>query len=225
MASRDGRTPDAEARAALSRRSFLKGAGGGVVASALTGGLAARATAATAPPAEGLAETAQDQAGVETLSGSFPITLRINGKDLSVRVQPQTTLLSALRHHVVPPLTGTKEVCDRGNCGACTVLVDGRPVYSCMQLAATMPGKALRTIEGVGSPDDLSPLQDAICKHDGLMCGFCTPGFVMASTACLEKHGDPGLDTIKHELSGNLCRCGTYTHIFDAVQTAAKGGK
>jgi xanthine dehydrogenase YagT iron-sulfur-binding subunit len=220
MARTDGRTPEPDSRAAFSRRSFLKGAGGGVVAGALTGGLAREAAAAPVtqdPPAE--------EPGTEVVTGSHEIVLQLNGKEVPVTVQPQTTLLSALRHHVSPPMTGTKEVCAQGNCGACTVMVDGRPVYSCLQLAADMQGRSIRTIEGLGTPENLSPVQAAFCEHDALMCGFCTPGFVVASTACLEKHGHPDEDTVKRELSGNVCRCGTYPHIFEAVQTAAKGGK
>jgi xanthine dehydrogenase YagT iron-sulfur-binding subunit len=218
MARTDGRTPEPDSRAAFSRRSFLKGAGGGVVAGALTGGLAREAAAAPVtqdPPAE--------EPGTEVVTGSHEIVLQLNGKEVPVTVQPQTTLLSALRHHVSPPMTGTKEVCDRGSCGACTVIVDGRPVYSCMQLADDMAGRAIRTIEGLGTPEDMSPVQEEFCRFDALMCGFCTPGFVMASTACLEKHGDPDLGTIKRELSGNMCRCGTQPHILAAVQSAAKG--
>jgi len=202
---------------ALSRRSFLKGAGGGVVAGALTGGLAPQALAT--PPAK----PAQD--GPATRSGRFELTLEINGESRTVQVQPRSTLLHTLRHHLEPALTGTKEVCAQGNCGACTVMVDGRPVYSCLQLATDMEGRSIRTVEGLGTPEDLSPVQAAFCEHDALMCGFCTPGFVVASTACLEKHGAPDEETVKKELSGNVCRCGTYPHIFEAVQTAAKGGK
>jgi len=229
MASRDGRTgPDTppethEERppAGFSRRSFLVGASGGALAGAFAGGLAGTAAAATPPAA------APAQEGPETLSGTVEVTLQVNGRPLTARVLPQTTLLGALRHHVDPPLTGSKEVCDRGTCGACTVIVDGRPVYSCMQLAVQMTGREIRTVEGLGTPEAMSPVQAAFCEHDALMCGFCTPGFVVASTACLEKHGDPDLDTIKKELSGNVCRCGTYPHVFDAVRAAAqaRGGR
>jgi xanthine dehydrogenase YagT iron-sulfur-binding subunit len=203
---------------AVSRRAFLKGAGGGVVAAGITGGLLREAEAA-----EPDANAAQDTAPVETVSGTTGITLQVNGSSQTADVQPQTTLLSALRHHLPEVLTGTKEVCDMGTCGACTVLVDGRPVYACLTLAVESTGKAIRTVEGLGAADDLSPLQAAFCKHDALMCGFCTPGFLMSSTACLEKHGTPDDATVRHELSGNFCRCGTYPYIFDAVREASEG--
>ena len=210
---------DLDDLAGLSRRSFLKGAGGGVVAGALAGGLAKSANATPVPQ-----DAAVKGSPIASLSGRHQIALLVNGEEMPVDVEPQTTLLAALRHHVSPPMTGTKEVCDRGSCGACTVIVDGRPVYACMQLADDMPGHAIRTIEGFGTPDDLSPVQQEFCRFDGLMCGFCTPGFIVASTACLEKYGDPDVDTIKRELSGNICRCGTHTHIIQAVQAAGKSG-
>ena len=102
------------------------------------------------------------------------------------------------------------------------MLVDGRPRYSCLQLAVDMEGKQVTTVEGLGSPDELSPVQSAFCEHDALMCGFCTPGFVVATTACLDKHAEPDADTIRRELSGNVCRCGTYPHIFKAAEQAAR---
>ena len=222
--TRDDRSPseqdELDELSGLSRRSFLKGAGGGVVAGALAGGLAQPSTPEGVVPQE----VSAPGASTVSLSGKHQIALQVNGEQVLVDVEPQTTLLGALRHHVSPPMTGTKEVCDRGSCGACTVIVDGRPVYSCMQLADDMPGHAIRTIEGIGTPDNLSPVQEEFCRFDGLMCGFCTPGFIVASTACLEKHGAPDVDTIKRELSGNVCRCGTQTHIIRAVQAAGGSG-
>ncbi len=197
----------------FSRRSFLKGASSVIAA----GGVAARSLEA------GMTEGAEAAgAGAPVISGETEITLDINGAARKLRAEPRTTLLSALRVRLPEPLTGTKEVCDRGNCGACTVIVDGRPVYSCLQLAVDLQDKRITTVEGLGSPEDMSPVQAAFCRHDALMCGFCTPGFVMATTACLDKHGTPSEATVRHELSGNLCRCGTYPHIFEAAQTAAK---
>ncbi len=198
----DPHVPD-EPRETLSRRSFLKGAGGAAAA----GGVLSSEL------------IAQDE-GVETLSGETELTLRINGADVTFKAEPRTTLLSALRHRVQPPLTGTKEVCDQGNCGACTVMVDGKVAYSCMLLAADLKGREVRTIEGLGTPEDMSPVQKAFCQHDALMCGFCTPGFVVATTACLEKNPKADGEEVRYQLSGNLCRCGTYPHIFDAAQTA-----
>ncbi|MEO0661410.1 MAG: (2Fe-2S)-binding protein, partial [Planctomycetota bacterium] len=135
-------------------------------------------------------------------------------------VEPRTTLLSALRDRLEPALTGTKIVCDMGSCGACTVLVDGKPTYSCLTLAAQCRGKEITTVEGFGSPEELSDVQDAFCEKDGMMCGFCTPGFVVATHAALDRKPDATLDEIKYELSGNLCRCGTYPHVFEAARAA-----
>jgi aerobic-type carbon monoxide dehydrogenase small subunit (CoxS/CutS family) len=203
---------------AVSRRAFLLGASGGVVAAGLTNALLSSEAAATVA-------TVQDAA--ETLSGKISLTLTLNGKRQALQVTPQTTLLSALRHHLAEPLTGTKEVCDQGTCGACTVLIDDVPAYACLSLAVDMADRSVRTVEGEGSPDNLSPVQQAFCDRDALMCGFCTPGFIMATTACLERHKAPDLATVKRELSGNLCRCGTYPHIFDAALDAAgkQGGR
>jgi len=211
-APQPARSDDAE----VSRRTFLLGASGGVVAAGLSNALLSSEATAALP--------AQDS--VETLSDKVPVTLTLNGKQQTLRVTPHTTLLSALRHHLPEPLTGTKEVCDQGTCGACTVLIDDLPAYACLALAVDIQSRAVRTVEGEGTPDDLSAVQQAFCDRDALMCGFCTPGFVMATTACLERHKAPDLATVKRELSGNLCRCGAYPHIFDAALDAAgrKGG-
>jgi aerobic-type carbon monoxide dehydrogenase small subunit (CoxS/CutS family) len=214
--------PDAtdDTPSALSRRRFLQGAGeltaGGVLAGGLIGTTARVAAAATQSSGDG-----------ETLSGEIDVELTINGAKQTVKVEPRTTLLSALRNHCSPTLTGTKEVCDRGNCGACTVIVDGAPRYACLQLAADMRGKDVRTVEGLAQGGELSPLQDEFCKHDALMCGFCTPGFLMSLTAALEKNPKASLDEIKGACAGNVCRCGTYPHIFDAALAAGKrmGGR
>lgn len=153
-----------------------------------------------------------------TLSGTNEVELTVNGESRNVAVEPRTTLLSALRDRMEPALTGAKLVCDMGSCGACTVVIDGQPVYSCMTLAARCSGKAITTVEGFGSPDKMSDVQDAFCEKDGLMCGFCTPGFVVATHAALDRRPDADLDELKYELSGNLCRCGTYPHIFEAAK-------
>jgi xanthine dehydrogenase YagT iron-sulfur-binding subunit len=218
-AASDGDRSSAESQSALSRRSFLKSAGGVAAGGAIAHGLLATA-------ARGERTSSGD---VETLEGEIDIELSINGETKKVRVEPRTTLLNALRNHCQPPLTGTKFVCDRGQCGACTVHVDGKPAYACMLLAADMRGKKVRTIEGLGTPQSLSPLQRAFWENDASMCGFCTPGFVMAISACLEKNPSAGLDEIKKSCAGNVCRCGTYPHIFKAaLQVAGKsadGGK
>lgn len=194
----------------VSRRGFLKGAGG-----ALTGG----ALGATAL-GQGEAPAQAPAAAPEGLSGELPLVLEINGQRRQIRVEPRTTLLSALRHRCEPALTGAKEVCGRGNCGACTVLLDGRPAYACLTLALEAEGRAVTTVEGLGSPEDLSVVQEAFCEKDALMCGFCTPGFVVAATGLLAERPAASRAEIVSGLCGNLCRCGTYPHVFDAVEAA-----
>lgn len=198
------------ARAILSRRKFLQGAG-----TAAAGGVLAQRLLADTATAE-----AASSGDVEVLRGDCAITLSINGEMKPVKVEPRTTLLDALRTRCEPALTGTKLVCDRGNCGACSVLLDGEPAYACLLLAVDVVGRKIRTIEGEGTPEKLSPLQAAFCKHDASMCGFCTPGFVMAITAALEKDPTADLAAIQASCSGNVCRCGTYPHIFSAALEA-----
>lgn len=198
---------DARGHQGLSRRSFLKGAGG-----------AAAASGVLATQVSGAQKAVATAEGAATMRGATEIELTVNGESKTVTVEPRTTLLSALRDRVEPPLTGTKLVCDMGSCGACTVMVDGKPQYSCMTLAAQCQGKAVTTVEGFGSPDAMSDVQDAFCEKDGLMCGFCTPGFIVATHAALDRKPDASLDELKYELSGNLCRCGTYPNIFAAAQ-------
>jgi xanthine dehydrogenase YagT iron-sulfur-binding subunit len=186
----------------VSRRAFLKTAGASAAAASVAAGLAE-----SAPPA---------------LLGPGPVelALKVNGTVKAVTVEPRVTLLSALRNHL--DLTGAKQVCDRGGCGACTVLLDGEPVVSCLMLAADGVGHDITTVEGLGTPEKMSPVQSAFVECDALQCGFCTPGFVVASTALLKKKPMPTLDEIKDGLAGNLCRCGTYGRVFEAVQKAAK---
>jgi xanthine dehydrogenase YagT iron-sulfur-binding subunit len=151
-----------------------------------------------------------------------PLVLRINGEARTVHVEPRVTLLRALRNSL--DLTGAKEACDRGGCGACTVLLDGAPVLSCMLLTADAVGHEITTVEGFGALGSLSPLQEAFVACDALQCGFCTPGFVVSSQALLARVPHPTLAQVKDGLSGNLCRCGTYGRIFEAVQIAAGKG-
>jgi xanthine dehydrogenase YagT iron-sulfur-binding subunit len=198
----------------LSRRKFLQGAGGIATSGVLAPGLLS-APRAGAPGSGG---------EVEELAGEVEIALDVNGAATPVRVEPRTTLLDALRDRATPPLTGSKLVCDRGQCGACTVIVDGRPAYACMLLAADLRGRKIRTIEGLGAPGALSPLQESFWKHDASMCGFCTPGFVMAIQATLERRKDATLDEIKAGCAGNACRCGTQPQIFAAALEIARGG-
>ena len=194
--SRDGEEPQG-----VSRRTFLKTAGVGAAAGSLLG-----ATPPAAPRILG--------------PDAVTLDLRINGALRTVSVEPRVTLLRVLRNQL--DLTGAKETCDRGSCGACTVLLDGEPVCSCLLLAADAVGHEITTIEGLGTPDQLSPLQAAFVECDAFQCGFCTPGFVVSGTALLRKNPAPGLEDIKDGLSGNLCRCGTYSRIFEAVQKAAR---
>ena len=150
------------------------------------------------------------------------VALRINGNSVPLSVDPRTSLLDALREHA--GLTGTKKGCDRGACGACTVHVDGRRVLSCMTLAARCQGKAITTIEGLANGDDLHPVQAAFLHHDGLQCGYCTPGQIM-SAAALIKEGHTGSDTeIREWMSGNICRCGASPNIVAAIRDAAREG-
>jgi xanthine dehydrogenase YagT iron-sulfur-binding subunit len=152
--------------------------------------------------------------------GAVPITLQINGKAHSLRVEPRLTLLDALRAHL--DLTGAKKVCDRGVCGACTVILDGRPVYSCNVLAIEAESHRIETIEGMGNENHLHPVMAAFVEHDAQQCGFCTPGFVVACKAFLDKHPDPTREDVEQGLGGNLCRCGTYAGVREAVLEAAK---
>jgi aerobic-type carbon monoxide dehydrogenase small subunit (CoxS/CutS family) len=194
--------PDDPARApGFSRRTFLKTAGAGAAVSTVVGAGGCTAKPTVIGP------------------GPVPLKLRVNGATRAVTVEPRVTLLSALRNDL--DLTGAKEVCDRGGCGACTVLLDGAPVNACMMLAADAEGHEITTVEGLGTPEKMSPLQEAFVEADALQCGFCTPGFVVSGTALLAKNPDPTLDEIKDGLAGNLCRCGTYSRIFEAVQKTA----
>lgn len=191
----------------LSRRGFLKGVGGGLLGgAALNEGLIGAQVAAAAGP--------------EPIKGFQNIQLQVNGAAHQVSVEPRTTLLSALRDQL--GLTGAKEVCDRGQCGACTVLMDGEAVLACMILALDARGHEITTVEGLAQDGQLTPVQQAFVDHDGLMCGFCTPGLVMASTALLRKAPNPTAEEIRRGVSGNLCRCGTYPKVFAAVEDAAR---
>jgi len=149
-----------------------------------------------------------------------PIRLEINGTTYRVAVEPAATLLDVLRNQL--DLTGTKRVCDRAECGACTVLFNGKAVYACTLLALDAQAGSLETIEALSADGRLHPLQEAFVHNDALQCGFCTPGMVMACKALLDRNPNPSLDQVKRALSGNLCKCGTYPKIFRAVQDAAR---
>jgi aerobic-type carbon monoxide dehydrogenase small subunit (CoxS/CutS family) len=190
----------------FSRRNFIKTVGVGPLAAGV------------------LASQADAQTGAKVLGpGEVPLELTVNGKKHSLRVEPRMTLLDALRNQL--DMTGQKRVCDRGSCGACTVLVDGRAVYACSMLAVEAAGANIRTVEGLAQGTVLHPVQQALCETDGLMCGFCTPGFVMSTVALLEKTPNPTPEQAKHALDGNICRCGTYPRVLDAALKAAREGR
>jgi xanthine dehydrogenase YagT iron-sulfur-binding subunit len=151
--------------------------------------------------------------------GPIDVTLSINGEARKLSIEPATTLLAALRVNL--NLTGSKEICDRGSCGGCSVLIDGKLVASCMMLAVDAEGSAITTVEGLSKDGKLDPVQEAFIRHDALQCGYCTPGLVVACRALLDRNPKPTLDEIKHGISGNICRCGTYTNIFNAVLVAS----
>ncbi len=194
---------------AYTRRDFLKGIGSGAIGAAVVPKI-----------------LAQESAPIETKKGPIPvytkkqITLAVNREKYTLVVQPQDTLLDVLRETL--NLTGTKKTCDRGECGGCTVLLDDKPVYSCLFLAIRADGKSIKTIEGMADGKDLHPVQQAYIDEDAYQCGFCTPGFIMASAAFLNINSDPDLSEIKSALSGNICRCGNYQNIYKAVSAAAK---
>jgi aerobic-type carbon monoxide dehydrogenase small subunit (CoxS/CutS family) len=147
------------------------------------------------------------------------VTFGVNGADRTLAVEPRRTLLDALRHDLA--LTGTKKVCDMGNCGACTVLLDGRAVYSCLTLAVDCAGRAVTTIEGLGRGNDLDPVQQAFIAADAFQCGFCTPGQIMSLRGLLNQTPAPTDEQIERAVTGNLCRCGAYQNILRAGQLAA----
>jgi aerobic-type carbon monoxide dehydrogenase small subunit (CoxS/CutS family) len=147
------------------------------------------------------------------------VVLEVNGASRDLAIEPQTTLLEALRDEL--GLTGPKSVCERGACGACTVLLGEDPVCACLLLAIDAQGRAVTTIEGLGTPAGLDPLQQAFVARDALQCGFCTPGMVMSCKALLSQNPKPSLDEIREAIAGNLCRCGTYPRVCEAVQDVA----
>jgi xanthine dehydrogenase YagT iron-sulfur-binding subunit len=185
----------------VSRRNFLKSTG--VVGLAATVVAPGEVSAQSGPPVVG--------------PGEVPVRLIVNGKPVNLMIEPRVTLLDALRMRA--DLTGNKRGCDRGACGACTMIVDGRSVYACSTLAIDVQGKQIRNVDGLASGATLHPVQQAFCDHDALMCGFCTPGFVMSSVALLEKTPNPTPEQIKKGLDGNICRCGTFSRIFEAVSS------
>src|SRR5271155_5727905 len=193
----------------LSRRSFLSSLG-------------AAGVAATAGPVLATAQTATPVAAMEanstseTIEGAIPVSLRVNGKHLDLQVDPRTTLLDCLRETI--SLTGTKKGCDHGQCGACTVHINGRRINSCLTLAVMHEGDEITTIEGLGQPGSLHPVQASFLKHDGYQCGYCTSGQIMSAAALLKEKCGPSDVEVKELMSGNICRCGAYPNIVAAIQ-------
>lgn len=196
--------PSVSGESGLSRRDFLKISG-------------VTAAAPLVAHAGALAVTEEEVAVMGP--GKTSVRLNVNGQKLTANLEPRVTLLDALRDQF--ELTGAKRVCDRGTCGACTVLLDGKAVYSCSLLAIDVQGRQITTVEGLGEPGRLHPVQQAFVDNDAQQCGFCTPGFVVATKAFLDLHPNPTLEQIKHGLGGNFCRCGTYAGIRAAVMQAA----
>ena len=197
-------------KSAFSRRGFLQGLGAGTGVLS-TGILVEEAEAAPSTPIAG--------------PGLVDITLDINGKATKISAEPRTTLLDALRNQL--NMTGAKRVCDRGTCGACTMIVDKKVVYGCTMLAIDAQGKKIETIEGLAPEGRLHPVSQAFWDNDAQQCGYCTPGFVMAAKGFLDRNPNPTYEQVKKGLGGNLCRCGTYVGVRKAVLQAAQnmGGK
>jgi len=208
----DNSTPDSAARPdgpapPDGRRSFIKQATG------LLG-------LALAPPLVGQAERLA--AGAKKVEGVSEMQLKVNGTLRTISAEPRVTLLDALRENL--DLTGSKKGCDHGQCGACTVLVDGRRVNSCLTLAVMVQGAEITTVEGLAKGEELHPLQQAFIEHDGFQCGYCTPGQLMSGVACLnEGHAKTDAD-VREWMSGNLCRCGAYPNIVAAIRQVEQSG-
>jgi xanthine dehydrogenase YagT iron-sulfur-binding subunit len=197
-----------QSQGGLSRRDFLRGTGASAAATALT--------------TTGLPNLAEAGAGVATQPavpsfgpGALKISLNVNGRAITASVEPRVTLLDALRNYM--DVTGCKRVCDRGTCGACTVLLDGKPVYACSMLAVEAQGKQIRTAESLVQGEKLDAVPAAFVRFDAQQCGFCTPGFVVAMKAVLEANPQATPAEIEHGLQGNICRCGTYEQMRDAI--------
>jgi len=192
----------------VTRRDFFKTVGATSLATGVLSAVEADAQVA-GPPSVG--------------PGEAPVRLTINGRVHNLMLEPRVTLLDAARMHA--NLTGNKRVCDRGTCGACTMIVDGRTVYSCSTLAIEAQGKQIRSVEGLSRNGALHPVQEAFCAADAMMCGFCTPGFVVATVALHEKFPNPTEAQARRELNGNVCRCGTFNRVLEAALKAGKTGR
>lgn len=197
----------------LSRRDFLRGSGTAAAVSALT---------QTALPVVGGAPAAAEGDVPAMGPGPVKITLEVNGANMTTSVEPRVTLLDALRNYL--DVTGCKRVCDRGSCGACTVLLDGEPVYACTMLAVEAQGKPIKTAEALIDGGKLDAVPSAFVEHDAQQCGFCTPGFVVAMRAALDKNPKATPEEIEEALAGNICRCGTYEQMRHAIAALCKKG-
>ena len=207
------KSPDVEAQekdTRFSRRSFLTGLG-------------ATGVAATAQPLlAAVAETPARQTGEEAEAGTVPLVLRVNGVEHRLQVEPRVALLDCLRENLNLP--GTKKGCDHGQCGACTVHVNGRRVLSCMSFAVMHANNEITTIEGLGSPEKMHPMQASFVEHDAYQCGYCTSGQIMSAVAVLKENVGPTDDDVRHAMYGNICRCGAYPNIVAAVQQVRRLG-
>lgn len=195
----------------ISRRGFLKSTGIGVAATSLLDPSLAGARLQDGPP---------------VLKGEAEVKFKLNGAETAIKAGTGVTVLEILRDRL--DLTGTKMVCDRGSCGACTIHLDGKPVNSCLLLAVDVAGRSVETIEGLAKGDVLHPVQQAFLEEDAMQCGFCTPGMVMSCKALLDRNSSPTRDDVAQACAGNLCRCGTYFNVFRAAEKAAaimKGGR
>jgi xanthine dehydrogenase YagT iron-sulfur-binding subunit len=194
-----------------SRRSFLKKS------------TAAAALAAFAAASPAIVKAGENDEKIAALFEKIPLQIEVNGVAHSLSVEPRVTLLDFLREQL--HLTGTKKGCDHGQCGACTVHVDGRRVLSCLSLAVMQEGKKVTTIEGIANGDKLHPMQEAFIEHDGLQCGYCTPGQIMSAVACIKEGHANSEEEIREFMSGNICRCGAYPNIVTAIMKVKKGGQ
>ena len=196
----------------VTRRSFLSHLGAAGIAATASPVLAAAATQES-PAVDAASET-------QASAGTVPVTLRVNGKSHILRLDPRTTLLDCLRENLNLP--GTKKGCDHGQCGACTVHVNGQRVNSCLSFAVMHSADEITTIEGIGQPDHLHPMQGAFVEHDGYQCGYCTSGQIMSAVALLGEPVGPSDDDVKQAMYGNICRCGAYPNIIAAVQAVRR---
>jgi xanthine dehydrogenase YagT iron-sulfur-binding subunit len=190
------------------RRKFIKGVGTGLAASYAYSPGIAKITKKIEKETE------------DFIEGKQPLTLTVNDSKVKLMIRPETTLVELLRDHL--ELTGTKISCNQGECGSCTVLVNGKAVYSCHILALDVAGKNVVTVEGLMKGEELHPVQEAFIEHDGLQCGYCTPGQIMAAQAILMKNPKPDKDEIIEGMSGNICRCAAYPNILKSVVAAAE---